>query len=164
VQGRIVDTTPQEQVENRCRSRRRGGRPTRFTFELGVELLGGLDEDLSRRQIATRNGIGLRTLCEWIRRGRRGETLFAWFAQCWDQQERVRRRIRFAAKTAVETENARRRYRKFAESREAWWKERLGPRLFWERRLQWLADRGMHDAYDRTVARLESEGFRVVSG
>jgi hypothetical protein len=140
------------------------GRPTRFTFELGVELLGGLDLDLSRRQIATRNGIGLRTLCEWIRRGRRGETLFAWFAQCWDQQARLQHLRRRAAKTAASMQAERRRYRKFARSREAWWKERLGPREFWERRLQWLADRGMHDAYDRAVAQLETEGLRVVSG
>jgi hypothetical protein len=145
------------------RDRRRGGRPTRFTFELEVELLGGLDEGLSLRQIAARNGIGLRTLVAWLARGRAGEPPYAWFAECWDQQARVRRLRRRVERLAAERAAARRRWREFADSREAWWKARLGPVEFWARRLRWLAERGLTAAYERAVAELESEGLRLVS-
>jgi hypothetical protein len=142
---------------NASPDRHPGGRPTRFGFDLGVELLGGLDQDLNRREIAARSGIGLRTLTEWIRRGRRGETRFAWFASAWDQQERARRRIRFRIKAAASQAAGRRRWREFADSREAWRKEKLGPREFWRRRLKWLADRGMDSSFAHAVAEMEQE-------
>jgi hypothetical protein len=136
-------------------------RPTKFNPDQGQVIVEALRSGLGRRAAVEAAGVGLRTLAEWIAKGRAGDPAFRpWVAQV-DQAEGVARRRRVNAQWARYRIEGRERWKRFGASREAWYLEKLGPARFWSRRLQWLADHGKGQAYAATVAKLEAEGFRI---
>ena len=139
----------------------RGGRPTKFSPELGAEILRLLAAGRSRAEIAEAVGIGKRSLQDWLARGRDGEPPFAAWADRFDATMEVVRRRRIRANWQRYDAASKERWQRFKAAREEWWKERLGPAEFWTRRLAWLASRGKWAAYHRTIERLRAEGFRI---
>ncbi|CAN5697625.1 hypothetical protein BH23PLA1_BH23PLA1_33070 [soil metagenome] len=81
-------------------------RPTKFTPEIGESILRLVAEGVPKTRIAPRVGVGLRTLHEWLERGRSGEPAFEEWAARFDvKSERVRRQ-RVHARFQAEQEAA----------------------------------------------------------
>jgi len=138
-------------------------RPSKFDSDRGRVILGALIEGRGRRAAAESAGVGLRTLAGWLARGRAGDPAFSEWARLVGVAEGVANRGRCDARYERETAAAKERWRRFKAAREAWHLDKLGPSLFWSRRLKWLAARGHTRAFAATVARLEAEGFRISS-
>jgi hypothetical protein len=138
-------------------------RPTQFNAEQGWMIIQAIDEGRGRVEAARAAGIGLRTLAEWLAKGKAGDPAFAEWVSEFKAAERFANRLRCNASWARERARSRERYQRFKAARVQWWLDQLGPCEFWSRRLDWLADRGMTEAYDATVARLRAEGFRIIA-
>src|SRR5262245_19383860 len=141
----------------------RGGRPTKFTAELGREILALTRQGVSRKVIAGQVGVGLRTLQAWLAKGRAGDPpLRDWAEQVTKAWLRAHQEHIWSTIPKRRAEG-RDRWLRFRASREAWWLERLGPVEFWRRRLNWLVSKGpSHEAALRqAVERLRAQGFRI---
>ncbi|CAN5827695.1 hypothetical protein BH23PLA1_BH23PLA1_29530 [soil metagenome] len=137
-------------------------RPTKFTPEIGESLIRLVSAGVPKTKIAPLAGVGLRTLHEWLERGRRGEPAFQkWAARFDDETERMRRR-RVNARFHVEQNEAKARWQRFKAERQRWWLERLGPEVYWTRRIAWLSARGHGQALARTFAHLKARRFRTI--
>jgi hypothetical protein len=136
-------------------------RPTKFNPDRGQMIVEALRSGIGRRAAVGAAGVGLRTLAEWIAKGRAGNPAFRPWVVLLDEAEGVARRRRVDAEWARYRVEGRERWQRFRASREAWYLEKLGPVRFWSRRLRWLADHGKERAYAATVARLEAEGFCI---
>lgn len=99
--------------------------PERAGAALGLALVGE-----PRHRIADRAGVGLRTLQEWLARGRAGEPPFAAWAEAFEKATIEGRRPRREARYEREQAAARGRWQRFKAAREGWWRERLGPAAF----------------------------------
>jgi hypothetical protein len=132
------------------------GRPSKYTPALGRELirLAASGDHHSRAAIARAAGIGPRTFFEWVAAGRAGRSPFARWIEAFERAEAVTRRRRFRAGLVREILRSKARYQAFREARVRWWLATLGPRRFWARRLDWLAQKGLWDTYHRTAASL----------
>ncbi|MEW4568520.1 hypothetical protein AB1L88_11705 [Tautonia sp. JC769] len=139
----------------------RGGRPTKFSAELGETIIDLLRQSVPRREIAARVGVGWRTLQEWLRRGRAGEEGFSTWAERFDLVAGLIREQRIEESWQRQEAESKERWQRFKAARQRWWLERLGPCEYWRRRLGWLASRGRWVAYHRTIERLREEGFRI---
>ena len=121
-------------------------RPSKFTAAKAETILAAILEGASQAEAARRAGVGRRTIQEWLAKGR-AETS----GPFWSFAFRFGRRSRMAHRRKLRTSWARYHARKaeswqrFRSSREGWWMERLGPRLFWRRRLEWALE---HDRPD----------------
>lgn len=142
-------------------SGKKGGRPTKFSAELGDEIIRLLASGVPRPEVASRLGIGRRSLQEWLRRGRAGEPTFAAWAERLDRVAALMHRQRVRATWDRYEAESKERWQRFKRAREEYWMERLGPLEFWSRRLAWLASRGKWEAYRRTIERLRTESFRT---
>jgi transposase len=142
-------------------SKPKGGRPSRFSDRIAADALAYVAGGFTRREIAERCGIGLRTLQDWLARGRAGEPALATWAARYDAIARAVRADRVRQSYERRRAADRERWRRFKASREGWWLRRLGPARFWTLRLNWLLEHGKYDAYRRTVARLEGQDFRT---
>ena len=146
---------------------RREGRPSRFTPEIGAALIDlTINEGLPIKHAARRLGVGVRTVYDWLERARdegAAPELVAW-AREFRQYLEWYRRDKCRERYVQDCEAARLRWQRFKASREEWWRRRLGESAFWTRRLNWLAARGKWFSYERTVARLRAEGYRVTRG
>jgi hypothetical protein len=136
-------------------------RPSKFAPELARRAVALAAAGSSHRTIAREIGLGRRTLADWLARGRSGGEPFAAFAVAFDQAGADAQRARAEARAARRKAEGKARWQAFKADRQCWWKARVGDPEFWSRRLEWLLDRGKTAAFDRTVARLESEGYRV---
>jgi hypothetical protein len=136
-------------------------RPSKFNPERGQVIVKVLAECGGRDCAAMVAGIGLRTLTEWLVRGRAGDPAFAEWARQAEEAEELARRRRAASRKARECAASRARYQRYKAARAPWWRDHLGEEEFWRRRLEWLRDRNMTRAFAATVARLAADGFRV---
>jgi hypothetical protein len=146
---------------------RREGRPSRFTPEIGSGLIDlTINEGVPIKHAARRLGVGARTVYDWLERARdegAAPELVAWAREFRQYLEWYRRDNRWE-RSIRDREAARLRWQRFKASREEWWRRRLGESAFWTRRLNWLAAWGKWFSYERTVARLRAEGYRVTRG
>jgi hypothetical protein len=136
-------------------------RPSVYDADRGERALRSFAGGATRSQVAADAGVGLRTLHEWLARGRSGDPELRDWSRRFDAIAELRRRARVAEYWRRYREESRERWRKFNASREAWWLRRLGPEEFWRRRLCWLASHGHDVAFVRTFDQLRAEGFRT---
>jgi hypothetical protein len=136
-------------------------RPTKFNIARAVRIIERVRDGKRREDAAAAEGVGIRTLQDWLRRGRSGEWPFSVFSRCFEDAAETARRRRLDESWRRYRAESKARWQRFKAARQGWWLERLGPERFWTRRLQWLWDKGHEDAYWRTLAQLEAAGFRV---
>jgi hypothetical protein len=136
----------------------KGGRPAPYDPAYADRVTHMLAAEFSRVEIAAGLGIGLRTLQDWLRRGRAGEPPYAGFAAAFDIKAGEMRRIRCLIRAAKDREEGRERWRRFMAGREEWWYDHLGPGEFWRRRLDWLIARGYAAEALRTIHELRANG------
>ena len=132
-------------------------RPTKFNPERAGAALGLARAGEPRPRIAAGAGVGLRTLQEWLARGRAGESPFAAWSDAFDEATIDGRRPRREARYEREQVAARVRWQRFKAAREAWWRERLGPANFWQRRVEWLAAHGKRRALAQAFDTIRAE-------
>jgi hypothetical protein len=140
-------------------------RPSKFSPERGRVIVGAVASGADRKAAAEAAGVGLRTLAEWLARGRASDPAtddLAEWVELFEAAKRVARRRRARVRHERERAEAVERWQRFKAARERWWKDQLGECEFWRLRLVWLADRGKSRAFDATVARLRAEGFGIV--
>lgn len=131
---------------------RKPGRPTKFDADRAAEALRAAGSD-SLEWVARGCKVGRRTLQSWLARGRAGEEPFAGWARAFDARASRVREARMRAYWTRYYARSRMRWRRFRDSREAWWLARLGPEEFRRRRLAWLERRGLWAAHARATAR-----------
>jgi hypothetical protein len=106
-------------------------------------------------------GIGVRTLAEWLARGRAGQTPFAGWVGAFEAAEEHERRTYCDWRWKQERARAKERWQRFKAQRIQWHLETIGPEEFWRRRLIWLLGQGKTRAFEATAAWLVAEGFRM---
>jgi hypothetical protein len=99
-------------------------------------------------------GVGLRTLAEWLAKGRAGDPALAGWVREIEAAERLADRRRLHARRDRELAAAKERWQRFKAGREQWWLEQLGEVEFWRRRVGWLVAEGRTRALGVAVARL----------
>lgn len=146
-------------------------RPSKFNPDRGQTIINVLAEGGGRECAAMVAEVGLRTLAEWLAKGRAGDATFAEWARQAEAAEQAARRRYLAWKYAQEAERAKERYQRFKAARVQWWRNRLGDVGFWQRRVAWLVANGKTRKLGAAVLQLQvalerarrAEGFRIKS-
>lgn len=132
-------------------------RPTKFNAERGRIIIEAVAKGQARKAAAEAAGVGLRTLADWLARGRASDPAtddLAEWVLWFEAAERVASRRRRNARIERERIAAAERWQRFKAARERWWMEQLGPVEFWKRRVGWLAANEKERSLGPAVARL----------
>jgi hypothetical protein len=144
-------------------------RPSKFNPDRGQTIIKVLAEGGGRDCAAMVAKVGLRTLAEWLAKGRAGDPTFAEWARRAEAAEQAARARYFAWKYEREAERAKESYQRYKAARVQWWRDQLGEVGFWRQRVAWLVANGKTRKLRTAVLQLQvalerarrAEGFRT---
>jgi hypothetical protein len=134
-------------------------RPTKFNPDRARIIVRVIREGGGRDCATMMAGVGLRTLAEWLAKGRAGDPALVEWVKEFEAAEQTERERRCAWQYEQESVKAKERYQRFKAQRLQWHLDQLGPREFWSRRLHWLLANGKTRTFVATLDKLRAEGF-----